>query len=220
MTTGGFTDAVLSHAHDIQGGEDILQEVDVRARCLHYLQTAAEWLANYYPFRWRKSTAAITVSTDGFEAPTPTDFHSYGYECQVSRSADGVILDPRSDEEVTRLGFVAPTNAGLPRIWSPRSVSGIGLFPGAPSVALDMANYFRRVAIMTDGPTTPIDMIPEQYHRTILFNFVMSRLFFGAGDDRSAELDALVERQARQAIADENMTPVRNRLPRYGRGRW
>lgn len=223
-TTGGLITTVYENVLAI-GGE-AAEDLEHRLRLLLHLRRAVRAMWIYRPWSWALADIGeIDIDLGASSGPLPDDYYGPGPNSQMWVQGRQVEVEYRRPRIVRRaLQFDPNRKSREPEIWT---VAGfdtdpdvrkrlIRIYPKASvAITLELTDYQRKPPVLVDEVATPpadpddpdgteLDEVPEEYHETILAEYMGRRVWRDEGDDREPLQDAEFRKAIADAWANEN----------------
>lgn len=221
MTGAQIIDSLMKYFLDI--GQPIANDPAFRARILFHVQRTVDELWAFRPWPFKTTQAInVTIATTGIGV-LPTDFGGPGYMMNVNNPNGKYKLEWMSPPKLFDLRERETGTDSRPKWYT---VADQDQTTGIPQIHVHKkptASTVLHLAYETQSPQiadsiapSGLELIPVQYHSTVIFEGAKAHLMFDEGDGREVETRARFKRLMMEMWAQEKQTThTPRRSPRY-----
>lgn len=193
MTASALIDLIIAYTDNVSATD--ADNATRRLRLLQYAQEVFENVWNYREWRFKLTSANVTVLAGGQNVVVPANFLDFGEQGGVYDSIGRKLVEktPQQILEWRELGIGAGSPSYTWAIFDYDATTGQALFQIQTPVTSNTTFklWYNRLAPTLGDSTTPsisnLHFIPAQYHNSVLLNGVAAKARKIKGDTRDWE---------------------------------
>lgn len=225
MDAATHIDNLIKHFLDI--GQTTADDAAFRERCLLHDQQAVDYVYHRYPWYWKQTSVSVSFNTSG-EGDLPVDFGDFGQEGGVFHPTQRYALDWAPPALIRRWRLRVPAPSSRPRWYTlagqdaSTGVKGVLIHPRPQAtLSLEVVYDLKSPTLVDDTSDSGLELIPDQFVNTVIWDLAVSRLMEDEGDARYPMVKIRAEQELAQMWASEKQARhVARRTPRFSAARF